>query len=413
MRYGLLLCLILPLCAQEASRDERWRADLDALHAHIRAVHPNPYTRTTPADFEQFFADLRDSVPQRTDAQVVLGMSRLLALLNDSHSTINVLQSGSGVRRYPLSFRWQSDGLYVSAAPESKAHLVGARVRSLHGRPVEEVYEAIRPWLSHDTESWYRQATQLFFSVHEVAVAANLVADAAPLGIEVERANGQGISESVPLGAVPTVEGPIHARYSLPAFRKLAAQDYWFEVLPESKAIYIQYNRCRENALLSIRGFAEEIIAAAREARPERWVIDVRENTGGSSIHFQRLLQFLGEAVAAGLVPPPARGAVGIIGKRTFSSGVLAVRDMQALGFTLVGETTGGRVFWFGENLPFTLPHSRLSLTVSTRLIGNPSNGPAVEPDHPVEFNGADYFANRDPYLERALTVPASLPGQP
>ena len=76
------------------------------------------------------------------------------------------------------------------------------------------------------------------------------------------------------------------------------------------------------------------------------------ENSGGSSIWFQQLLSGLGAAFESGQVPPPSKGAYGIIGKRTFSSGSLAVRDMQQAGMTLVGETTGGRVYWFGENLP-------------------------------------------------------------
>jgi C-terminal processing protease CtpA/Prc len=343
---------------------------------------------------------------------VVLGFSRLLALLNDSHSTINLLQANTGIRRYPISFRWQSDGLFVTAAPETQAHLVGGRVLTLNGRPTEAVYEALRPWQSHDTESWYRYASQAALSVHDLYVAAALGEDGAPLTIEVERPDGAAARESIPLASVSTVEGPIHGRFSLPSYRKLTNQDYWFEILPEQRALYIQYNRCRENALLSIRAFASEIIAAAAEAKPERWIVDVRENSGGSSVFFQRLLQHLGEAVTAGAFPFPARGAVGIIGKRTFSSGSLAVRDMQQAGFLLVGETTGGRVFWFGENLPWTLPHSRLSLTVSTRLIGDPNSGPAVIPDYPVPFTGADYFANRDPFLAKALEAeaPARLP---
>ena len=87
--------------AQDPARDERWRQDLDALSARINAVHPNPYTRTSPESFRQEVQELRDRIPALSDRQVVLGFSRILALLNDSHSTISLTQPGIGLRRYP------------------------------------------------------------------------------------------------------------------------------------------------------------------------------------------------------------------------------------------------------------------------------------------------------------------------
>jgi C-terminal processing protease CtpA/Prc len=171
----------------------------------------------------------------------------------------------------------------------------------------------------------------------------------------------------------------------------------------------VQYNRCRENALLSISAFAADLIAFSRENRPERVVFDVRENSGGSSIWFTRLLDALGGAYQSGQLSIPPKWVYGIIGKRTFSSGSLAVRDMKAQGFILVGETTGGRVYWFGENTPYTLPNSRLTVGVSTKFVGTQPI-PEIEPDVPVVFNGADYFANRDPYLEAVLRLDAPPP---
>jgi hypothetical protein len=396
--------------AQDTARDDRWRSDIDALAAHITAVHPNPYTRTADATFRDEVRQLRDRIPSISDAQVVVGISRILALLNDGHSSINLTQPGSGIRRYPVVFRWCSDGLFVTSAPEIKARLIGSRVLAMNGRAIDAVYEAIRPWISYDTESWFRFSSQNGLALHEVLVAAEIMADGAPMVLDVETLDGTRFSEEIPLAPATMVEGPMTSRPRQPLFRRLPTQDYWFEWIPESRTVYIQYNRCRENALLPIRSFAAEIIAFAQENPPDRWIFDVRENSGGNSVWFQILLSALRSAYDSRTVPPPPNGAFGIIGKRTFSSGSLAVRDMQQAGMILVGETTGGRVFWFGETTPFTLPNSRLTVAVSARMVGNPEIGREVAPHVPVEFTGADYFANRDPYLEAALRIdPASV----
>lgn len=401
-----LLYSLLP--AQTADRDQRWQGDLDALVTRITTLHPNPYTRTTPDMFRQEVQTLRERIPTLTDAQVVLGLARILGLLNDGHSSISLTQAGTGLRRYPVAFRWFSDGLFITIAPESKATAVGAKVLAINGKPIEEVFNAISPWISYDTENWRKYQSQGILAVHDILVAAGVVEDGAPLRLDLLSRTQQAISVEIGLGAEATAEGPTVSRFALPLSRRQPNQDYWFDWLPEHKTIYVQYNRCRENALLSISAFAADLIAFARENEPNRWIIDVRDNSGGASRWFTELMGTLGAAYASGAMPYPSRGAIGIIGKRTFSSGSLAVRDMQLAGMTLVGETTGGRVFWFGENTPFVLPNSRLTVTVSTRTVGNPETGPAVTPDIPVDFTGADYFANRDPYLEAALsaTVP-------
>lgn len=398
-----------PVLAQTLPRDERWMADLDALKGKIMAVHPNPYTRTSREEFEKEIRSLREHIPRLTDAEVVVGFARIMALLNDSHSALSLTQAGTSVRRYPLGFRWFTDGLYVTAAPETGARLVGARVRAMNGRRLEEIYEALRPWVSYDTESWYRHLSQTAMATADLLRAAGVLGPDLKLDLEAERPDGEVFVESIPLSAGTLVEGPLQAQPSPPYYRRYPSLDYWFDYLEESRTLYIQYNRCRNNPLLPISVFAEEIIAFAEAHQPARWVIDVRENTGGASVWFQQMLLRLSEAVKEGRIPYPAEGAFGLIGKKTFSSGVLAAHEMRRAGVTLAGETTGGRMGWFGETIPFYLPYSGLAVTISTRIVGDPATGNAIEPELQVDFPAQAYFANKDPFLETVLSLRQSV----
>ena len=240
----LVLAVLTLYCAaasgQDPARDERWRADLDALVSRITSVHPNPYTRTSPESFQEQVQQLRERIPSLSDRQAVLGVSRILALLNDGHSTINLTQTGTGIRRYPVVFRWFTDGLFVTTAPETKARLVGARVLAINGKPVEAVYEAIRPWISHDTESWYRYLTQNAFALHDLLVAAHVMPEGAALVLDAEAPDGQRFPEEIALSAVSIVEGPIVSRPNIPLYRRLPNQDYWFEWIADERTLYIQ-----------------------------------------------------------------------------------------------------------------------------------------------------------------------------
>ncbi len=352
---------------------------------------------------------MREKVSGSADRQVVIGLARLAALANDSHTSVDISASSTGILRYNIAFKWFSDGLFVTRAAYGHERLIGKRVVRLAGAPVEEAYEAIRPWISHDTETWFRYKSEATLATHDVLVAAGLVRDGAALELEVEAANGEPISDRLALGGGELLEGPQFARPESPLYKRYIGQPYWFAFLPESRTLYIQYNRCVDSPLLPMQRFADSVVEFAESNPPDRLVFDIRENTGGNSFWFGILLKTLGQAYINGSFPLPPKGAFGIIGKRTFSSGSVAAADLKEAGLTLVGETSGGRVSSFGENLPIVLPYSRLVVAVSTRLVQRPGFEGPVEPALPVEFRGADYFADRDPYLEAVLATSAPL----
>src|SRR4029078_8306991 len=71
---------------------------------------------------------------------------------------------------------------------------------------------------------------------------------------------------------------------------------YWFEYLPEARAIYVQYNRCENDPSRPFRAFAQSVMEAADIQRANRWVVDLRQNGGGSTAVVRPLLEGLGSA---------------------------------------------------------------------------------------------------------------------
>jgi C-terminal processing protease CtpA/Prc len=101
-----------------------------------------------------------------------------------------------------------------------------------------------------------------------------------------------------------------------------------------------------------------------------------------------------------------------LTGPRSFSAAVEfadAVKTYQLA--TIVGEETGGRPNDFGNNLPFLLANSKLTVNIATvsavRANGNASDPNAVIPDILVRRTAADIKSGFDPVLERAKSCPA------
>jgi uncharacterized protein (TIGR03437 family) len=146
------------------------------------------------------------------------------------------------------------------------------------------------------------------------------------------------------------------------------------------------------------------------DANPvERLVIDVRNNTGGNS-----------EVINPFIASKTARAArmagvqiVVILGRATFSSGILSAIKLREGQVYFAGEASGGSPNSYGDVQTLVLPNSQLRVSYSTKLFNIPGypNGPLM-PDVAVESYSADFFARHDPFLAAVLAQsgPAAAP---
>jgi hypothetical protein len=93
-----------------------------------------------------------------------------------------------------------------------------------------------------------------------------------------------------------------------------------------------------------------------------------------------------------------------VIGRKTFSSGLLNALSLARAGATLAGEPTAGKPSHHGEVKMFPLPRSGLIVTYSTKIFEDPNHkGDSLVPDLAAETTYADWAAGRDPVLDAIL----------
>ena len=100
-----------------------------------------------------------------------------------------------------------------------------------------------------------------------------------------------------------------------------------------------------------------------------------------------------------------------LTGPHTGSAAVELAEAVKTFGLaTIVGEETGGQPNSFGNQIPFSLPRSRLSVTIATargvRANGDLADFSPVKPDIVVRTTAADMRRGFDPVLERAKSCP-------
>lgn len=393
--FILAVSTSLPLPGQ--SREERWTQDVNFLANQFKTVHPKPFARVSQTEFDQAVRDLISRIGQSADYELVLGMNRIAAMVNDAHSYVYPFQGGSGLRQLPIRVRWFKDGYYVTAAHANHVAALGKRVTAINGVAMDEVHRRLRSFIPAENDSWaIRQAEALLVSPEVLRVAQVIENVNAPVPFQFE-----GLTENVQPAPGPISVFPRKAAPNPPLHVRNPSLTYWFDYLPESKTLYLQYNQCLQDAALPMAEFARQFVELVSAREVERLAIDLRYNEGGDSSILFELLNTVQPLFESGRFRP--RGIYGLIGRQTFSSGMNNAVDLKSSGLVrLVGEPTGGSPNGPGQVRGFVLPNSRLAGQVSTREFALPGyeGKDTVEPDVAVPLTIEDWANERDPVLE-------------
>jgi hypothetical protein len=399
----VLLVISTATAFAQPSREDLWREDITQAVNFVIARHPALFTNVTRGQFEDAQNALLSSVPEKSDAQVLLGFQRLLALARDGHTSINLFQNRTPLRRLPLRLYRFSDGIFVTDAGAAYSGTLGAKVLRVEDTPIDDAVSKVTPFIPHENEWWVRSQAPLLLSSPEALFAAGILAEEyAPVRLTLEDASGRTSILSVEAAATLLFALPHKARPNPPLYRRFPERFYWFEYLEPSRTVYVKYNSCQNSPVLSMTSFVAEIGALTESNPIERAVIDVRNNGGGDSSVIRPLTEAIARALAAGVISRDRLFV--ILGRDTFSSGLFAVIDLKRLGATLVGEPSGNSPTHFGNVRTFVLPNSRFVVNTSTsRFVFPDFPGPILAPDIPAELSSAEYFNERDPALAAIL----------
>lgn len=402
MRYRalLLFALIAPAVFGQPQNVSvaQWRSDIDYLAAELPKRHPNPFSYTSRADFVAQLEAVKADVPQLSDIDIALRLQQAVASLRDAHTEVNTLINP--ITFFPLVVYRFSDGFFVTRTTEASRNACGARIVAIDGMGIDDVLARYSATISYENDQWLLARTNLMMRA-ETLYAIGVTASRDHARFTFER---QGASFDLDLAAIgqPEQLSRLFANSEapdLPMYRQQASSYYWSIWEASRGLLYVKYNSCQNDPRKSFSAFASEVFAVADGENVQRFVVDIRNNGGGNSSVVQPLIDGLA-------LRPQLRGKLyGIIGRATFSSGLMAAFDLlNRGGATLVGEPTGGKPNAYGEVLQFPLPATRLMINHSTKYFTlAPGDPPSLEPLIQVSISSSDYFANRDPVLEAML----------
>jgi hypothetical protein len=406
MRIGLVLmtlALTFTACGVAApSATTPQGREIRELVRAMEEIHPDLYHATPRRRFRAEVERLAARAPKLSRPELVVGLMRIATLPGerDGHTGLFALDPAHarGLNAYPFLTYVFPDGLYVIRAPSSP-ELVGARLTAVGGMPIDQVVAKVSPLVPRDNR-WSRMLRLPAWLVCAEVLEGLGITRGGPARFEFDGGRSATLQ---PIAAADYVR-TIGFEHDLS--RPNGPQPLWLTNLHESqfvrtiddgRALYVGYHHTTEPT----DELAARILRIGRRPTVRRVVVDVRMNGGGNNTTFRPLVEALAKPVLA-------RKTYVLMGRTTFSAAGNFVADVeQKTEAKLVGEPSGGAPNQWGDNELVELPRAGLTVRVANSFWvfgrGAKDRRVAVRPDIAVAMTAADFFAGRDPVLERAL----------
>ena len=399
----LMLQLPLTACArQEAAPQGRvavWRSDLEFLADELPRVHANAFHTIGRERFAAEVSNLSASLPRLNDDQVIVRLMRLVSLIGDGHTHLDLPPTSP---RYPLELAWFGSELRIVVAAVSHDVALGARVIGIGGISIDSVMTLASHLVPRgENEGRTRLTATVLLTSPLVLHGLDLSPSNERAALDLVTGAGDTVTEMVAAANLRDVSDWRLATEQPPLWLRRLRESWWVEHLPDARTIYLSLSAYSPEA--EFRRRALELGQQLDQSGARRLIIDLRRNGGGDFTLFRNVLL---------PVLRSWRGSGGriyvITGPGTFSAAMVNALDLRnELDATLVGEPTGARPNSFSEHGEFVLPNSGLRVSYSRRHYRfGADSATAVHPDQRIEADWVSFRSGRDPVLDWILTQP-------
>lgn len=427
-------CLLVSFSCQVEAQPKvlsvaQWQQDVEALAKQLPQLHRAPFHKISQQEFDSAVAVLHAQVPELNDQEIIVGLTRLVAMIGDGHTRLTLPQdlavaysrahtstpppadSSLFLNHLPVKLALFDDGLFIKEATPELAHLVGAQVMQIGTASAEAALERVRPVVHYDNEMGFKLMAPTFLVVPEILAVLGITKDAEEVPLRLK--TRAGAVEEIVLAPITLFKQVyfLDAHQALgtaPPLSQLNRKDkHWMQVLEEEKTLYIQVNEINNKDEESIAEFVARVERIVEGLPVQKLVLDLRYNPGGNG--------YLNRSLVLALSRSERINQFGrlytLIGKETFSAAQMLANDLEYYTNTLfVGEPTGSSPSAYGDSRKMQLPNSKLTIRASTvywRDWNVDEKRPWTAPDIPVGYTSADYLAGRDPVLEAVLRLPS------
>ena len=419
MKTIVSLCILLLTCfqlkAQNTLSTNQWQDDLRFLQQTIHKDYASLFIKTTKDAFDTEVEKLYNEIPNLTEHEIVVGMTKLVASFKYGHTGIFFHLNPMKFHKFPFNLYEFKDGIYIEGTSTANKKALGAKVLKINQIPVKEALQKIHPVVNAENSQYFKAYGINFLAIPEVLHAQKItktLQTAITLTLEKEGTifthefkaleKGKGIPKKY--GFVQNKDNWLSARDKsvTPLYLKNPDKIYFFEHLADQNTVYVKHTSIANDSEETTENFYNRVFDFIENNNVDKLVIDVRFNGGGNS--------YLNKPLVRGIIKSKIDkvGSLYVItGRRSFSACQNLVNELDNYTNAIfVGEPTAENVNFMGDTRAVVLPNSKIPVHLSFAWWQEKPIWEEAEwlaPHVPVEMTYNEYINNEDPILKAAL----------
>jgi hypothetical protein len=255
----ILLSSIFGQNTVNKTETEKWREDLRFMAQEMPKTHKNLFHTITREQFESAVKNLDERIPSLARHQIIVEMAKIVAMIGDGYTNIAPTRDPIiAFRVLPIKLYFFKDGLYIRAAKQEHADLVGAKVIKIDNLSVDEAYKRVGEIISRDNEMGVKFFAPSLLVMPEILHALGIIENLEEAKLTIDL-NGKiqvvSFKSFVETDLMPPdtdlswkrktnwVDMREAARAPSPLWLKNDPNDkFWFEYLADSRLVYVQIN---------------------------------------------------------------------------------------------------------------------------------------------------------------------------
>ncbi len=382
--------------SQDSLSDKELISDANLYRNTISTKHINPFLKITRDEFDQRIDVLISTTPFIDKDRFTVELFKINSFIEDEHTIL----FPEFEFEIPFRFELFDEGMTIIASDSINQKYLLHRIISIENTPWNKIDSLYRTIIKRDNPFYFYFFETFYFHNPELLKGLGVIQDAAIMQFQLLSPAGDTITTIIHSRNRSQLKPLQYASQ----FKNLLAysndRNYWYVYDEKRKLIYFKYKTCSEDKNESFMTFNKKLFQKIEEVKPEKIILDLRQNSGGNS----GILSPFIKSIKKSELNNSERFFV-LIGRKVMSSSLMnAVALKKSTNATFLGEPTGGNINHFGELKSFTLPNSKTIVTYSTKYWENwKSQHGSFKPDIETTNSLADFLKSYDSALELVM----------
>lgn len=363
---------------------QQYVEDLEFVKSELPKRHKNLFAKISEKEFNNRIEYIERKSKDLNNERFEIELYKLIKEIGDEHTRVEPTYKTT----YPLNVDFFKEGIFVTNADSMHSNLLYKKLYGIENCTTKDIIEKFKKIIKDDNQSYFDVYFQHFVNNPRILKGLGVMQSDTSVNFILD-------NEKYLISSVQKENFSSKATAQL--LRNSKHDNYWHKLIDNGKILYFNYQDCSEQDDKPFETFNNELWEFIEAEKPQKIIVDLRNNSGGNSAILRPFLSKLNESYLN------KNGSLYVlIGKSTFSSALMNAVDLKRnYESILVGESTSGNVNHYGETRGFQLPNSKITIGYSTRYweTWKGYKGPLI-PDIEIKYSMINFKENIDEAIE-------------